>query len=98
MNKYEKALETLKSKDIKLCVYKDVDYEQQPTLFDFYHSEIFTLQELVNITNQTKPIYKDGYCYCPNCGEPVTRYDDIPLFMFDNCPNCGQKLDWSEEE
>lgn len=51
MNKYQEALNTLKASDIKLYVYEDqknVIEEHQPTIFDFYHSEIFTLQELVN--------------------------------------------------
>jgi hypothetical protein len=51
MNKYQEALNTLKASDIKLCVYKEqenVIEEHQPTIFDFYHSEIFALQELIN--------------------------------------------------
>lgn len=46
MNKYQEALNTLKASDIKLYVYEDqknVIEEHQPTIFDFYHSEIFTL-------------------------------------------------------
>lgn len=51
MNKYQEALNTLKASDIKLYVYKEqenVIEEHQPTIFDFYHSEIFALQELIN--------------------------------------------------
>nr|DAF72340.1 MAG TPA: hypothetical protein [Caudoviricetes sp.] len=55
MDKYQKALNTLKTSDIKLYVYKEqenVAEEYQPTIFDFYHSEIFILQELVEKYNQ----------------------------------------------
>lgn len=97
MNKYQKALKTLKSKDIKLCVYKDVDYEDQPSLFDLYYSEIFALQELVDITNQTKPIYKNGRYYCPNCGSGEYLYNEDGN-KNTYCSQCGQKIDWSEED
>lgn len=48
MNKYQKALNELKNSDIRLLVFKNVSEEEQPTIFDLFHSEIFALQELID--------------------------------------------------
>ena len=102
MNKYQKALEILMSKNIKLCIYNDVDFEQQPSLFDLYHSELFALQELVNKETPKKidinifvefnghdfENHKTGIC---DCGNEIS--DD-----FKYCPFCGQKIDWGEDD
>lgn len=105
MNKYRKALETLISSNVKLCVYNDVDYEQQPTLFDLYHSELFALQELVDKEMPKKVLevskeefYESGYKYCcPNCGMLVgTITKDGGLERDDYCCSCGQMLNWED--
>ena len=48
MNKYQKALNELKNSDVRLLVFRNVSEERQPTIFDFFHSEIFVLQELID--------------------------------------------------
>ena len=48
MNKYQKALNELKNSDVRLLVFKNVSEEEQPTIFDLFHSEIFALQELID--------------------------------------------------
>ena len=48
MNKYQKALNELKNSDIRLLVFKNVSEEEQTTIFDLFHSEIFALQELID--------------------------------------------------
>lgn len=97
MNKYQEALNTLKTSDIKLFVYKEqenVVEEHQPTIFDFYHSEIFALQELVEKATPKKLLYNGEYvsfCNCPNCKKVVPIHGNY-------CPRCGQKLDWRVDE
>lgn len=104
MNKYQKALSELKNSDIKLHVYNDQDNiteEHQPTIYDFYHDEIFVLKELVEKTIPKKPEmmriknydgYNVGIC---KCGKTIdTSLDDDVNF----CPKCGQAIDWSDEE
>lgn len=51
----EKALNELKNSDIKLHIYNDQDNiveEHQPTIYDFFHPEIFALQELIENNKQ----------------------------------------------
>ena len=107
MNEYQKALETLKSKDVKLCVYKDVDLEQQPTLFDLYHSELFVMKELVEKATSRKVVSNtniEPYWVCPMCGNFLIKKSEARdlkpfvkhVFLNDYCYKCGQHLDWSK--
>lgn len=110
MNKYQEALNTLKSKEIKLFAYKNqnnVIEEHQPTLFDFYHSEIFILQELVDKETPKKVVSNtniEPYWVCPVCGNFLIEKSEARnlkpfvkhVFLEDYCHKCGQKLDWSD--
>ena len=94
MNKYQKALNELKNSDFRLLAFRNVSEEEQPTIFDLFHSEIFALQELIDKKTPMKPTKIKGeiikYYKCPNCGSMIRCYDN-------HCSECGQKLDWSNE-
>lgn len=67
MNKYQKALNGLKNSDVRLLVFKNVSEEEQPTIFDLFHSEIFVLQELIDSYDRTTKItinQKGNNCTC----------------------------------
>ncbi|WP_041137862.1 hypothetical protein [Beduini massiliensis] len=92
MNEYQDALNALKNSNIKLYVYKDQDNvieENQPSIFDFYHSEIFVLQKLIDKVTPTKP-------YCKDVDEPLCPYCHNPLDGSEaHCEICDQRIDWS---
>ncbi len=108
MNKYQKALSELKHSDIKLHVYNEQDNiieEHQPTIYDFYHDEIFVLKELVEKATPKKPldvqepVLKWGLC--PNCKGELNMFHGRPNRVLLNekyCRDCGQAIDWSDEE
>ncbi len=88
MNKYQKALNELKNSDIRLLVFKNVSEEEQPTIFDLFHSEIFALQELIDKATPMKVIkIGSDYSSCPKCGQFVNCVENF-------CHCCGQQLDW----
>lgn len=99
MNKYKRAINTLMTSDIRLYIYKNQDEvieEHQPTIFDFYHNELFCLKELVEKTTPKKvTIDTKRNAHCPICGEiQVFGYYDVNNKY---CLKCGQALDWSEQ-
>lgn len=106
MNKYEEAIQTLKTSEIKLHVYKGQTEEMEaPTIFDFYHSEIFALEELVEKTIPKKAIYSDfeevdddvyvpNTAKCPTCGNEF-EFGDWNDMVNHHCV-CGQVIDWEQ--
>ena len=97
MNKYEKAIDTLIKSDFKFFVYKgQTEKMEAPRMFDLYHFEILTLQELVEKATPKKPTEKKPfgnatYYNCPNCNIGIGTSANY-------CRKCGQALDWSVEE
>lgn len=93
MNKYQKALDNLKtptdeweSMELQLAENNDepIEYKEQES--------IDLIQELVDKATPKKPLNCGKQIYipvCPNCKEHV-------LFRKKYCENCGQKLDFSE--
>lgn len=105
MNKYKEQLETLIRSDIKLHIYKNQDEiieSHQPTIFDFFHKELFSLQELVERETPKKAILVhnyDGLVFeCPNCHMEFRPDTIMNHVKWKGCPYCLQNLDWSDEE
>lgn len=106
MNKYQKAIQTLKTSKIKFHVYKEQTEEMEaPTIFDFYHREIFNLEKLVEKTIPKKPIYSDyeevdygiavaNTAKCPTCGHEF-EFGDWNDMVNHHCV-CGQVIDWEQ--
>lgn len=104
MNKYKKAIQTLKTSKIKFHVYKEQTEEMEaPTIFDFYHREIYVLEKLVEKSIPKKPVYKafddngndeiiPTEAYCPTCGY------EFEFGYWNDMDNhhcvCGQVIDW----
>ena len=84
MNKYQEALDNLKS--------LEVFPEENIYVADF--GEVDILQELVDKETPMKVIkHLNNFYRCENCDELFQN------FHYQNyCPNCGQKLDWSVED
>lgn len=100
MNKYQEALDVIKSID-----HVDDNGIEQDTVGYWYENEIKTLQELVDKTIPRELDYEgDGYwdgkpvldtAICRKCGKRFeVDYDEHSNF----CPNCGQALDWSADD
>ena len=110
MNKYQEALDEIKSKKLK---------QGTRTILDFGYvleKEINTLQELLDNVPYYKELerratpkkpqlnhYIDGTTKttCPNrCGiqlHGLSKNGEIMSFTHEYCPKCGQALDWSDE-
>ena len=101
MNKYEKALKSLKAK-IKTWDH----YNDCPMSNGYYKNtnyQIALLRELVEKEISKKPDYEgDGYAdgymvydtwICPNCGK---KYE-VDYQEYNRCPECGQLIDWSRK-
>lgn len=94
MNKYQEALDFLKSENVTAWSNYNLD---------LLNHNLDVIKELVDKETPKKPDYEgDGYddngqinydtWICPNCRKRYeVDYDD-----YDYCPNCGQKLDWEE--
>ena len=96
MNKYQEALEFLRSEDVTAWGNDKLEIL-------YFHLD--NIEELVEKATPKKPNYEaDGYdengeliydtWICPNCDKKYeVDYDE-----YDHCPNCGQVIDWSDEE
>ena len=94
MNKYQEAIEKLRNSKIKLHVFVGQTEEiEAPTIFDFYHSEIFALQELVEKATPKKVTIEtivDGF----DDGDFGGTFE----YKKATCPNCeGILIDETEE-
>ena len=105
MNKYQLAIKKLKESKIKLQVYKvQEENDIAPTIFDFYHSEIFTLEELAELATPKEGVCEydnfgdDAHLSCPNCKQPIVNVWSKLAYMPNCCHCCGQALDWSDED
>ncbi len=99
MNKYQKALNELKNSDIRLLVFKNVSEEEQPTIFDLFHSEIFALQELIDKETPMKPTEIKGVKK-PILDDEEKAYLKLVIKNCrDNVRYISKKLDdyWAEE-
>ena len=95
MNKYQDALEFLRSEDVTAWGNDKLEIL-------YFHLD--NIEELVEKATPKKPDYEaDGYdengeliydtWICPNCDKKYeVDYDE-----YDHCPNCGQAIDWSDE-
>ena len=102
MNKYQEALNRIKTIDLDIIEDLRTRYEQSyygihdyPTLE--MSGDIKTLQELVDKETPKKVKIKEfdngEYgAYCPSCNSGLPFH-----WKMKYCPSCGQKLDWSEE-
>lgn len=97
MNKYQEALEFLRSEDVTALGNDKLEIL-------YFHLD--NIEELVEKATPKKPNYEaDGYsngelvydvAYCPNCGK---YYEcDYGNWGDSYCPNCGQAIDWSDEK
>lgn len=111
MNKYQKAIKTLKEeKELKFLIYKGQEFDDEaPTMFDFYHHEMFILDELVEKATPKKPIdctkygkYSKGFFEGHNetlrdlrCPNCKKKVRLVHKYKY--CAKCGQALDWGDE-
>lgn len=87
MNKYEKSLNNLESKN-----YNDIQWFQE------YYDDLDTLRELVEKATPIKPTHVHSDIYsCPECAVAF-RLPKNRFVHYQYCDVCGQKLDWSEED
>lgn len=106
MNKYQEALEFLRSEDITA---------RGNDKFELLYFHLDNIEELVDKATPKKPIkeenlidydefdtvksFYNSISSCPNCKELLfDENDDIDFKESPHCPYCGQKLDWSDEE
>lgn len=93
MNKYQKALDTLKKTIFNLAP------KHKKKVYELIY-ETNCLQELVDRATPKKPKitmidkeYGSYQCDCPICGRFLSvncKWDDTKF-----CPECGQAIDWS---
>jgi len=101
MNKYQRALETLKKipNRIPLKSFTDDVVKEVDEAFK-------TLQDLVDKATPKKAIVEKGWYYknfrCPCCmnlvAEKMYVYSENELTIQNYCSACGQALKWSDEE
>lgn len=98
MNKYQKALNTLRkeylnneSKECDLLQeLVDKTVPKKPVLGEIWEDDYTTIYD------------EDGFiiasvCVCPNCGK-YTIYDWEYGVKFKHCTNCMQAIDWSDKD
>lgn len=97
MNKYQEALNRIKTIDLDMIEDLQTRYEQShygihdyPTLE--MSGDIKTLQELVDKETPMKVEEELELFRCPNCNEKLLLYKCSITY----CYECGQKLDWSD--
>lgn len=95
MNKYQEALDDIKSRQ-----YQD-DWDNLCNVFDEDDEAISTIQKLLDKATPKKLNMENmHYICCPNChSDEVEFYDhDHNVVKLNYCNRCGQALDWSENE
>ena len=86
MNKYQKALDFLRSEDVTAWGNDKIELL-------YFHLDI--LEELVEKATPKKPKKEFDDIICPHCNAKFNVCDNCTeMFMY--CPNCGGK--WSDEE
>ncbi len=106
MNKYQEALEFLRSEDLTALGNDKIELL-------YFHLD--NIEELVDKATPKKPIkeeilinydefgavksFYNSIARCPNCKELLfDENNDIDLRKLSYCPYCFQAIDWSEEE
>lgn len=90
MNKYQEALEFLRSEDVTAWGNDKLEIL-------YFHLD--NIEELVEKATPKKPIIRRGYSieyyHCPNCNAFIAYCDDEDDYH-DYCVFCGQAIDWSD--
>ena len=101
MNKYQEALEFLRSEDVTAWGNDKIELL-------YFHLD--NIEELVDKATPKKPPKEyvvDGTHYiCPSCGYLIETYSNMHDKNYKRvvintscyCSKCGQKLDWRNEE